>query len=100
MKYHQYILQLNEKKKKLNFQNSELKAAITSDWEELKESLKPLNLSKQFVQGVLIKSKPNSIHDSQIANWKIILKNILRKNYMTMSDKCWKWVSKKLFSYF
>ena len=99
MKHHQYIIQLNEKKKKLNFENSELKAVIINDWKEISESLRLGNLTKQFVNALLTKPKKTSSNrDEIVANWKTILKNLLRKKYMNLSSKYWEWLNKKLFS--
>lgn len=88
--------QLRAEKKRIKIRQEELEKKIHSKWNELKESLRPVNIAKETFQKVVQNKTEKNLEDESI--FKSTLKygiSLLTKRFTDKAGEKFEWLFKK-----
>ncbi len=89
-------MQLKAEKRRIKIRQEELEKKIRSQWDELKESLRPVNIAKETFQKVLQNKTEKNLEDESI--FKSTLKygiSLLAKRFTDKAGEKFEWIFKK-----
>ncbi len=89
-------MQLRAEKKRLRVRQAELEKKIRRQWNDLKESLRPVNIAKETFQQVIQKKTEKNMEDENI--FKSTLKygiSLLTKKFTDKAGEKFEWIFKK-----
>lgn len=88
------IKQLNAEKKRLRQRQAEVEKAISYDWRDVKESLKPKNITGEVLSRLFDKSELNG-SDSLAAGLSQLAATLTRIAVENAEEKLNEWLNKK-----
>lgn len=88
--------QLRAEKKRIRARQEELEKKIRSKWNELKESLKPVNIAKETFQNVVRKKTEENLEDESILKSTIKYGiSLLARKFTDKAGEKFEWLFKK-----